>query len=182
MKALVVYESMFGNTKLIAEAVAGGLTRHLEVETVEVGQKPVFGPGVDLVVVGGPTHAFGMTRASTRKSAAEQTEGDLVSRGIGIREWIEGLGAPAESVSAAAFDTRIDKPRLPGSAAAAAQRRLRKLGFRLPTEPESFFVDGTTGPLLADEYERAHLWGEELGSKVFARAPISVRFSPQRTN
>ncbi|MEX1126227.1 MAG: flavodoxin, partial [Acidimicrobiia bacterium] len=72
MKALVVYESMFGNTKLIAEAVAGGLTRHLDVETVEVGQKPVFGPGVDLVVVGGPTHAFGMTRASTRKSAAEQ--------------------------------------------------------------------------------------------------------------
>jgi hypothetical protein len=115
-----------------------------------------------------------MSRPSTRRSATEQTEGELVSCGIGIREWIEGLGAPAGSVSAAAFDTRIDKPRMPGSAAAAAQRRLRKLGFRLPKASESFFVDGMTGPLLANEYERAHNWGQELGSIVATRAAINV--------
>ena len=158
MKALVVYESMFGNTKLIAE----------------VGQKPGFGTGVDLMVVGGPTHAFGMTRPGTRKSASEQTEEDLVSRGIGIREWIGVMGAPVSSMSAAAFDTRINKPRVPGSAAAAAQKRLRKLGFLLLTEPQSFFVDGTTGPLLAGEYDRAYHWGEALGSMVVARATINV--------
>jgi hypothetical protein len=48
------------------------------------------------------------------------------------------------------------------------------LGFHLPIVPESFFVDGTTGPLLAGEYERAHLWGEEIGSRVVARRPVSV--------
>jgi hypothetical protein len=174
MKALVVYESMFGNTRLIAEAVAGGLSSFLDVESVEVGQKPAMGAEVELVVVGGPTHAFGMTRPNTRKSAAEQTEEELVSRGIGIREWIDALSAPAAAALAAAFDTRIDKPRVPGSAAAAAHRRLRKLGFVLPIAPESFFVDGMTGPLLAGEYERAHLWGEELGSQVVARQPINI--------
>jgi flavorubredoxin len=174
MKALVVYESMFGNTRLIAEAVASGLGRHLTVETAEVGQSPGLDPEIDLVVVGGPTHAFGMSRPSTRKSAIEQTEEALVSRGIGIREWIDGLGSPTEPASAATFDTRIDKPRVPGSAASAAQRRLRKLGFRLQTEPQTFFVDGMTGPLLPGEYERAHLWGEDLGSMVLARASIDV--------
>jgi hypothetical protein len=174
VKAVVVYESMFGNTRLIADAVAAGLARHLSVDTTEVGQKPDLGPEIDLVVVGGPTHAFGLSRPSTRKSAIDQTEQALVSRGIGIREWIDGLGAPTEPVSAAAFDTRIDRPRVPGSAAAAAQRRLRKLGFRLQTEPETFFVDGMTGPLLAGEYERALLWGEELGSRVMAWATSDV--------
>jgi hypothetical protein len=174
LKALVVYESMFGNTKLIAEAIAGGLGRHFEVEFVEVGKRPVLEPDLELVVVGGPTHAFGMTRPNTRKSAADQTEEELVSPGIGIREWIDNLGAPTATMSAAAFDTRIDKPRVPGSAAAAAHRRLRRLGVHLPIGPESFFVDGTTGPLLAGEYERAHLWGEEIGSRVVARRPVSV--------
>ena len=173
MKALVVYESMFGNTKLIAEAIAGGLSRHFEVEFVEVGENPALGDA-ELLVVGGPTHAFGMTRPNTRKSAADQTEEDLVSRGIGIREWIDSLSAPTKPASAAAFDTKIDKPRVPGSAAAAAHKRLRKLGFHLPMVYGNFYVDGTTGPLIAGEYERAHIWGEELGSRVVARRPVSV--------
>jgi Flavodoxin len=173
MKALVVYESMFGNTKLIAEAIAGGLSRHFDVEFVEVGENPTL-EDAELLVIGGPTHAFGMTRPNTRKSAADQTEEDLVSRGVGIREWIDSLSAPTKPMSAAAFDTKIDKPRFPGSAAAAAQKRLRKLGFHLPMVHGNFYVDGTTGPLIAGEYERAHIWGEELGSRVAARRPVSV--------
>lgn len=166
MKAAVVYESMFGNTKLIAEAVAGGLSRFLEVETFEVGEAPVLSDDVELVVVGGPTHAFGMSRPNTRKSAADQAEGDLVSRGIGIREWIEGLTRPTRPVAAATFDTKVDRPRFPGSAAASAHKHLRRTGFRVPVPPETFYVDGSIGPLLEGEYERAHLWGEDLGDRV----------------
>lgn len=172
MRALVVYESMFGNTKLIAEAIAMGLSRSLEVETVEVGHAPTVDQEVDLVVVGGPTHAFSMSRPNTRQNAADQTEAELISKGIGIREWLAGLGRENRVVTGAAFDTRIDKPRLPGSAAVAVYRRLRRLGFEGPIGPESFFVDGTTGPVLAGEYERAHNWGEELGARVAGRSRV----------
>jgi hypothetical protein len=169
MKALVVYESMFGNTRLIAEAVAGGLTHWFEAEAVEVGDCPDIVAYLDLVVVGGPTHAFGMTRPATRQSAADQTEEALVSPGIGIREWLTRLTPPASQVSAAAFDTRVDKPRVPGSAAVGAHKKLRRLGFHMPVAAQSFYVDGTTGPLLEGEYERAHRWGEDLGSLLARR-------------
>jgi hypothetical protein len=173
MRALVVYESMFGNTGLIAEAIADGLAVHGEVETVEVGAAPVLLPAeVDLLVVGGPTHAFGMSRPGTRSNAKGQTEAPLVSPGIGIREWLEGIARPRHRVSSAAFDTRIDKPRVPGSAAAAAAKRLRRLGFHQAMSPESFFVVGGTGPLLPGEYERAHRWGDSVGSSIAATETV----------
>ncbi len=61
MRALVVYESMFGNTEAVARAVAGGLSGSMEVEVYEVSRapSPVTGP-IDLLVVGGPTHAFSL--------------------------------------------------------------------------------------------------------------------------
>jgi hypothetical protein len=67
---------------------------------------------------------------------------------------------------AAAFDTRIARPRLPGSAAHAAEKRLRRLGFRIVAPAESFYVEGTLGPLQAGERERARRWGKTLGSTI----------------
>jgi hypothetical protein len=174
MRALVVYESMFGNTGLIAEAIADGLALHGVVERVEVGEAPdLISPEIDLVVVGGPTHAFGLSRPGTRSSAANETEGPLVSTGIGLREWLERIAPQKGNVSSAAFDTRVDEPRVPGSAAAGAAKRLRRLGFHQLVAPESFFVVGTTGPLLAGEYERAHRWGESVGSRFATKRTVS---------
>ena len=161
--ALVIFESMFGNTQVVAQAVADGLARHLPVDLVEVGTAPAaIGPDVELLVVGGPTHAFGMSRPSTRQSAAEQADTGLVSTRIGLREWLGRLANGSAEVAVAAFDTRVSRPRLPGSAAAAAEKRLRRLGFRVAARSRSFYVDGTTGPLLAGEPDRARHWGEEL--------------------
>jgi hypothetical protein len=123
-----------------------------------------IGDDVGLLVVGGPTHAVGMSRPRTRSDATMQAGRDPASAGIGIREWI---AAPAEWVPARArqpFDTRIDAPRVPGSAARAAEKRLRKLGFSLVPPAESFFVPGTQGPLVRGELERARRWGTELES------------------
>ena len=92
MRALVVYESMFGNTRLVAEAVADGLSSVLDVDVVEVAAAPTSFDDVELLVVGGPTHAFGMTRQRTRDDArrqAEQSGHEVVSMGIGMREWLE---------------------------------------------------------------------------------------------
>jgi hypothetical protein len=164
MRALVVYESMFGNTQTIADAIAGGLARRMRVAAVEVGSAPpALDDDVTLLVVGGPTHAFGMSRPRTRQDAATQTPDGLVSTGIGLREWLAALRAPA-GMAAAAFDTKVNKPHLPGSAARAAEKRLRRLGFRIAAPAESFYVGGTLGPLQEGEQDRAMRWGDQLGA------------------
>jgi hypothetical protein len=172
MAAVVVFESMFGNTRQIADAVTEGLARYLRVEQVEVGAAPVIiGDDVELLVVGGPTHAFGLTRPGTRQSAAQQAEDGLVSTGTGLREWLGALPKASSDMAVTAFDTRISRPRLPGSAAAAAEKRLRRLGFRVLSRSQSFFVEGTTGPLVRGERERARRWGEELAVRLGAARP-----------
>lgn len=171
MHALVVYESMFGNTQLIAKAVAGGLSSGMDTEIVEVGAAPtVIDDDVDVLVVGGPTQAFGLSRPRTRQTAAEQAGPGLMSTGIGLREWLDAVERGSESVAAAAFDTRFDKPHwLVGSAARGVEKCLRRLGFRVIAPSQSFFVTGTPGPLLDGEAERARRWGEELASELSAK-------------
>jgi hypothetical protein len=163
MHALVVYESMFGNTRQVAEAIADGLASAFQVELMEVGTAPVhFGEHLELVVVGGPTHAHGLSRPATRKAAADQGAGATASSGGGLREWLDGLPA-RPGIAAAAFDTRIDKPRwLTGSAARGTARRLERLRFRLLVPPASFYVLGTPGPLDDGELDRARRWGQDL--------------------
>ncbi|WP_214110456.1 flavodoxin family protein [Acrocarpospora catenulata] len=169
MRALVVYESMFGNTKKIAEEVAYGLMARIPTEVLEVGSAPAELPeNVTLLVVGGPTHVMGMSRATTRKSAEDQAEDGILSRGEGIREWLATLraGAPAESpVAAAAFDTRIRGP-FSGSAAKGAHKALRRHHLRLVSPPMDFHVTGTKGPLVAGEAERAREWGRSLAETL----------------
>jgi hypothetical protein len=161
-RVLVVYESMFGNTHDVAEAVAAGLRSAAEVTLLDVGEAPLEVSGeIDLVVVGGPTHAFGMSRPSTRQSAVEQGADPQVTEHSGLREWIAGVVAH-DGLPTAAFDTKVAKPHLPGSAAKAAERKLRHRGFKQLVHPESFLVAGTTGDLLDGELERARAWGESL--------------------
>ncbi|HEX6580775.1 MAG TPA: flavodoxin [Actinomycetota bacterium] len=163
-RALVVFESMFGNTQQIAEAVKEGLSSYVLADILEVGTAPdVLPNGVDLIIVGGPTHAFGMSRPRTREDASRQAGGHVVSERNGLREWLTTVERTGRSLAAAAFDTRIDRPRVPGSAARGAEKRLRKLGFRIACPSESFYVTGTTGPLVEGESERARRWGEGLG-------------------
>jgi hypothetical protein len=181
MRALVVFESMFGNTEVIARAIAKGLdaddTAGATVEVVEVGAAPATIPlGVDLLVVGGPTHAHGMSKPESRADSARRAGDRLVSRGIGIREWLETLGGGPATVAAAAFDTRIKGPGLLwGSAAKGADKHLRGIGLRLVAGPESFLVEGPTGPLfdrlVPGELERARRWGEMLATELRGRGP-----------
>jgi hypothetical protein len=167
--ALVVFESMFGNTKTIAEAVAEGLSSQVPTDLLEVGAaSDVLAGDVDLLVVGGPTHAFGMSRPRTREDANRQAGGHVVSERNGLREWLTSVERGTGNVAAAAFDTRIDKPRVPGSAARGAEKRLRKLGFRIAAPSESFYVTGVAGPLVDAETERAHRWGQKLGEDCAA--------------
>lgn len=174
MRAVVVYESMFGNTRAVAEAIAIGLsTQGVDVEASEVGvTSPRLDPDVDLLVVGAPTHTFTLSRAETRSSAAEQATTALVSAGIGLREWLEDL-TPRGPVAVASFDTHADK-KVPGAASRAAQRRLRRAGYPPLVPAESFYVTGMHGPLAAGELDRARAWGERL-ARSLPRSPGRVQ-------
>jgi hypothetical protein len=172
VRALVVYESMFGNTQEIAQAIADGLATRMPVEVVEVGFAPTVLDGeIGLLVAGGPTHAFGMSRPSTRADAAKQAEHRVISTGDGLREWVELVSGHA---AVATFDTRVARPRVPGSAARAAERRLRRRGFRVASKAASFYVQGTPGPLVPGETERARQWGEQLATATTTR-PVASR-------
>ena len=164
MRALILVESYFGNTRAVADAVAEGLSPMVSADVVEIPDAPeTIESTVDLLVVGGPTHALGMSRPATRQDAVRQAELSS-SPTVGVREWLSAArGVPAY---AAAFDTRIDKGWVPGSAAKGIAKALRGLGGTLVVKAESFKVTGTPGPLADGELDRARAWGAQLAERL----------------
>jgi len=171
--ALVIYESMYGNTEVIAHAIGRGLSECGSVDVVEIGAAPISLPAdVALIVVGGPTHAFGMSRPSTRADAAKQAERAVISADVGVRDWLEGLSVDGARPVAAAFDTHVEHPKLLrhiGSAAAAIERSLIRVGLHVVAPAEHFWVQGSLGPLVDGESDRAEQWGRELARRLDSR-------------
>lgn len=163
MRALVVYESMFGHTEQIAQSIVAGVSVHCETDVRTVDSAPEhLGTEYDLILLGGPTHTFTMTRSSTRADALERgaTHG---TEAVGIREWLDRLDVQCHGALVATFDTRVQRVRrFPGSAAKAAAKRFRTLGFDAAAQPESFYVLDVDGPLAVGEIERAEAWGRTV--------------------
>ena len=174
MRAVIVYESMYGNTHQVAEAIGAGLGTAFEVSVIPVADvSPAALDGADLVVVGGPTHVHGMSRAATRKSAVEAADKPVSpltvepgALGPGLRDWFGSLGR--YSARAAAFDTRLDAPAaFTGRASKGVAHALRAHGFDLIAAPESFLV--TKQNLLEpEEADRARDWGAGLAAGITA--------------
>ena len=173
MRAVVVYESMYGNTHLIADAVAEGLAPVGEVEVVPVERADAALLGsAQLVVVGGPTHIHGMSTKLSRQGAvqdAAKPEKELTldpdAEGPGLRDWFETVeGLPAR---AAAFDTRMEGPPpiVTGRASKGIAKRLRHHGCELVVEPMSFLVT-KDNQLVDHEREHAREWGTALAAHV----------------
>ncbi len=179
MHVLVVYESSYGNTHLIADAIGEGLGADHTVTVVPVGKvtKELVDP-VDLIVVGGPTHVHGMSRTATRAqaaNAAHQPGSSLVldpdAEGRGLREWFEVL--PAGTAFGAAFDTRLDaSPLFTGRASKGINKQLHRHGFREITEPISFLVTKET-QLAEGQQDAARQWGQLLAARLTQQADTS---------
>ena len=171
-RALVVYESVFGDAERIAMAIAEGLATRLPVDIAAAREAPrQISSDVRLLVVGGPNHAFGMPRAATREGAVREHGADIPDPGFGLHEWLDLVQVP-RGLSAAAFDTRMDRPTLITKfdhAARTEEKLLRGLGVTLAAPAEHFFVTGTKGPLADGEEDRARRWGRALGELVAAR-------------
>jgi hypothetical protein len=167
MKTLVVYESMYGNTKAVAEAIAEGLGG---AEVVSVSQAADRSEEPDLLVVGGPTHIHGMATTRSRQAAVEavKEDGDThvepdATAEPGLRAWIRDLPAVSGG-RAAAFDTRADRaPWLTGAASRGIAKRLRRHGYEV-FSTESFLVEESEGPLAHGELSRARAWGAQLAA------------------
>jgi hypothetical protein len=181
MRAVVVYESMYGNTHVIADAIGAGLADGFDVAVVrvtDVGSAALA--EADLLVVGGPTHMHGMSRPSTRKAAvkaAQDAGGQLAlepdALRAGLREWLDSLGKNKVRAKAAAFDTRLQGPAaFTGSAAKGVGKALRHHGYDLVAEPESFLVT-KDNDLVAGERDRALTWGASLAATCSLQADVA---------
>lgn len=160
MKSLVVYDSMYGNTGKIAEAIASALGPQEDVQLLKVDEvKPEALAGIDLLVVGSPTQKFSPTGATSRLLKSIPQNG-------------------LQGVKVATFDTRFTESeigkvrilaffvRLFGYAAEPMAHRLQKKGGELAVAPEAFYVGGTEGPLLDGEVERAADWAKQIAMRI----------------
>jgi hypothetical protein len=181
MRALVVYESMYGNTHAVATGIAAGLHATHEVTLVPVTcatRELVM--TADLIVVGGPTHMHGMSTMASRRTAAETARKpgsgltmDPDADGPGLRGWLERLRVAG--VLAASFDTRLSGlPGFTGRASRGIARVLIRKGGRLVLPPESFLVS-KKNTLLPGEAARACSWGALVGETARTAAVPSKR-------
>lgn len=157
MNTLVVFESRFGNTRHIAELVARRLETYGKVHlTPYTAYTPALLEGVDLLVLGGPTQAHGVT--------------------VEMRRFVSDMQPPAKPFKAATFDTRVKGPIfLWGSAAREIAIHLERNGFTIVAPPESFLVTLTKEPVLyAGEEGHAQEWAATLGALLGAPAPVAV--------
>lgn len=169
MSTMVIYESVYGNTRAIAEAIAEGLGG---ADVIAVHEAPGRPEGIDLLVVGGPTHLHGLATARSRQAGVDAMKEDgagHVEPGAteepGLRAWLAAL-SDGHGAKAATFDTRLDRsPWLTGVASRGIARRLRHRGYEI-VDRESFLVEESEGPLAPGELERAREWGRTLAGLV----------------
>jgi len=163
---------VFGDGEKIARAIAEGLSGRMSVDVVAAKDAPQqLGSDVQLIVVGGPNHAMGMPRPATREGAVKDYGAQIDDTTTGLHEWLDKVTF-AGAVSAAAFDTRMDHPKLitkMDHASKTEEKLLKSHGATLAAPAEHFHVVDAKGPLADGEEERARGWGRALGEIVAAR-------------
>jgi flavorubredoxin len=168
MRAVIVYESMFGSTRAITHAIAGGLRAAMPVDVVAIEDAPgalgVVPEGVSLLIVGAPSHTPGLSTPKSRAAAAGRASRPMAVADVGLREWLAALPTASNRLrNVLAFETRLRVRAMPGSASKAAAKRLRKRGYRMLWPVQTFYVADLTGTLAEGELQRAHMWGRWLG-------------------
>ena len=155
MKALVIYDSFFGNTEKVAKAIGGALGEPKDVSVSRVSEmNRDLLKDLELLIVGSPTRAFSATPA--------------------IKTLVKSLhGGILEGVKVSAFDTRmkIDEKTpgilrffagIFGFAAKPILDGLVKMGGTQVMPAEGFFVIDSEGPLAEGELERAAEWAKRI--------------------
>ena len=165
MDAIVVYESVWGNTAAVARAIAEGIGEGARAcATDEVA--PETAARADLIVAGAPVFAFGLPTEQVRENIRRTETGADLSH-PSLRSWIDGL--PTGHGRSAAFETRIWWS--PRGATGTIEKSLTAHGYPPVAGAQKFVVRGKEGPLREGELERATAWGRQLRSAVETAAP-----------
>lgn len=160
MKAVVVYESLWGNTAAVARAIGEGLGPDVPVLATDEVAPELVGQA-DLVVAGAPVIGFNLATDAIRSNIAKDeadapTPPDLSHPSL--RSWLETL--PEGHGRSAAFETRIWWS--PRGATSSINARMKRAGYRPIAKGQKFIVTGKYGPLREGELERAREWGKDL--------------------
>jgi flavodoxin len=141
MKALVIFDSTFGNTKKIAETISNELGKDSKVLSVsDFNLKEL--EGINLLVVGSPIIAW---------KPSEK-----------MGEFLAGLSnSQLKGIKAATFDTRV-KNFMSGDALKKISKELKRAGAEISAKPQAFFVKGKEGPLFEGEVDRAIEWTKSI--------------------
>ena len=172
MKAVVVYESLWGNTAAIARAIAEGIGPGTQAVTTDAASLESVADA-DLIVAGAPVLAFSLPTDAMRDSVAKSeanapTPPDLAHPSL--RSWLDSL--PAGSGGCAAFETRIWWS--PRGAAGDIEKRLEQAGYQVVAKAHKFVVKDKYGPLREGEVRRARQWGAELARVAQAEVGAAV--------
>ena len=168
MRALVAYESYFGCTKAIAEAIADGLRLSLTPRVVPINDGHHHLGNYDLLLLGARTHERSMSRPSAPESVAERA-----ARSRSLREWLDEMGMWTGH-PAAAFGTRLPGPQaMTSRISSGIASELRRHGFLLVTDPLSCLVNHNH-ELLPAETQRASVWAASLAAALNRAVRISA--------
>ncbi|HAE58206.1 MAG TPA: nitric oxide synthase [Anaerolineae bacterium] len=149
MNALVIYDSVFGNTEKIAHSIAATLdTSAIPVSQADAGQLG----NLDLLVVGSPTRGFRPT-----EGISKLLNGLPKNHLTGVRVAAFDTRIVLETIDSKALRFLVDKG---GYAANTIAKTLEKKGGQLAAPPEGFFVTGEQGPLKDGELEHAADWAK----------------------
>jgi len=166
VKAVVVYESFWGNTAAVAQAIAEGIGPEAEAMSTSEATPEALA-GVELLVVGAPVLGFRLPTEQMRDSLRKDMGGgpapDLAHPSL--RSWLEAL--PHGDGLAAAFETRIKLS--PGGATGTISKELERAGYRSAAKARKFIVTGRYGPLREGELALAKEWGAELAQALPTR-------------
>jgi hypothetical protein len=168
MRVVIGYESMYGNTHHVADAIAAGFDPSDDVTVAPVSAIDASVAGAEVLILGVPTHAHGLPRPSSRRAAIDGAHTKYDDRSVdpsaadtGAREWLVNETSPL-TAQVAAFDTRFRPPAwLVGHPARGISRALVRRGGRPIASPESFYVDKQE-QLRSGELDRARQWGKHL--------------------
>ena len=163
MKAVVVYESLWGNTAAIADAIAEGIGPEAKsFSTAEATDERVV--DADLLVAGAPVFGFRLPTEKMRETIGADDKAPLMPdlTGRSLRSWLDTM--PGGQGRCAAFETRMRWS--PGGATGAITKKLDLAGFKPIAKPHKFVVKGKYGPLRDGELDRARAWGHELAEAM----------------
>jgi flavorubredoxin len=164
MKAVVVYESLWGNTAAVARAIAGGIGSEAMAVPTDAATHEVVADA-DLLVAGAPVFGFSLPTDTMRASIARDEANAPHTPDLShpsLRSWLDAL--PPGHAAAAAFETRIWWS--PRGATGDIESRLTKAGYRTIAQAKKFVVKDKYGPLRDGELERARQWGAELAATL----------------